>query len=63
MNVLFNNSMKLNTGPDYEQEIHRIYIAYYGQGELGINETMLFTYPPLKNCYSLPNLKMNDFIK
>lgn len=49
MNILFQKSMKLNTGPQYEQEIKRIYIGYYGNGDLNSDESMLFTYPPVKN--------------
>ncbi len=63
MNVLFQNSLKLNTGPKYEQEINRIYIVYYGQGDLNPDEAILFTYPLLNNSYSLPNLHMNNLIK
>jgi hypothetical protein len=63
MNTLLKNSLKLNTGPKYEQEIQRIFIVYYGFGELNQSEALLFTYPPLPSVYPLPNLNMNNLIK
>ncbi len=62
MNILFQKSIKLNTGPQYEQEIKRIYIGYYGSGDLNPDESMLFTYPPVKNVSQLPNLNMGQLI-
>lgn len=63
MNILFQNSMKLNTGPSYEQEIKRIYIGYFGNNDLNPDESMLFTYPPVKNVTMLPNLNMRELIE
>lgn len=57
MNILFQKSIKLNTGPKYEQEIKRIFIVYHGN-DINPDESMLFTYPPIKNASMLPNLNM-----
>ena len=62
MNILFQKSIKLNTGPFYEQEIKRIYIGYYGSNDLNPDESMLFTYPPVKNVTNMPNLNMKELI-
>jgi len=59
--TLFKRSIKLKTGRYNEQEVKRIYIVYHGN-DINFDESMLFTYPPIRNPSKLPNFNMPELI-